>query len=183
MKAIIFRDIITKKFTYAIVFVLMIISLNTKTSMNTNVFFYMWIFNANSMKTVNTMNVTYPLSLLKQLLSIWASSIIMFFLQMLVFIIFLNFKTYHNYFIFSFIVWMLLMLFFSLLTIFQFSKLSGIQWLILITMGSLQLFVVTRPQFYPLEKLVYSILLGFSYLVINTLMIYVRERGRYYVEN
>lgn len=183
MKAIIFRDIMTKKFAYALIFVLMLIILNTKRSIDTNVFLYMWIFNANSMKSVNTMNVTYPLSLFKQILSIWASSIIMFLLQMLVFIIFLNFITYHNYFIFSFMVWMLLMLFFSLLTIFQFSKFFGTQWLILIAMGSLQLYVITRPQFYPLEKLVYSILLGFSYLVINTLIIYVRERGRYYVES
>lgn len=183
MKGIIYRDIFVKRYSYFLMMFLALLSLRSGDLNSVNLYFFYWMFHSLKSKTFNTVNYVYPISLIKQMMSVMISSVLMFGVYILIFMVLSMFKSYSPIIILEIFKYSFIVLFFSMLTIFEFSKLSGNQWLISIVMGLLQFVIVMSEKFYPLEVLVYGVILGFLFICINAFIIYYRERGRYYVGN
>lgn len=181
MSAIFFRNLAKKKILLIWIIILIIIMSSIK---NTDIYlipFHMWIW--SSPRFVKDEFRTYPVSLKKQILAILSLDALILFFGLIIISI-LTFSNVISFYIaFYAFAGLCLIVVYDAHTVFQFSKVSGVQWATIALSVIMALVIFGIQSFYPLEKFVYIGIVFLVYMSINMTMIYLRERNHYYVEH
>lgn len=180
MSAIFLRNLAKKKILLIWIIILIIMS----SIKNTDIYsipFHMWIL--SSPIFVKDEFRTYPVSLKKQMIAVLGIDVMILFFGLLVISILTFTNVISFYKAFYAFAGLCLIVVYDAHTVFQFSKVSGVQWATIALSVIMALVIYGKQNFYPLEKFVYIGIVFLVYMSINMTMIYLRERNHYYVEH
>lgn len=180
MSAIFLRNLAKKKILLIWIIILIIMS----SIKNTDIYlipFHMWIW--SSPRFVKDEFRTYPVSLKKQMIAVLGIDVMILFFGLLVISILTFTNVISFYKAFYAFAGLCLIVVYDAHTVFQFSKVSGVQWATIALSVIMALVIFGIQSFYPLEKFVYIGIVFLVYMSINMTMIYLRERNHYYVEH
>lgn len=178
MKALIIKNIADRKVMY--MFMLIIFILELVLGLSSGGTFGLIVYSFITIKT--SIHKSYPISLKMHLCSLISMGILVVLSGSILVLMFSLFKPISTYRLFNYISVLFAYCVFEWATTIKIFKFSGNQMLILVLYVVLLVFVLMVLNLYPMERMVYAILVSSVYFAINFLLIYKREKDAYYVE-